>query len=131
MILQARPSLIWRALAFRSELIDLSRARRRRLTRLVTEAPSAIRPVHHGPNPKKRPEHVQHEQADPPRSMDRVLVGVMTRMSDLGRNVVDRDDAVDQHDDHEKQQAKRKVIKEWVFHGAYPSMPILEFPARD
>src|SRR6516164_11206409 len=105
--------------------------RRGRLARLVIKAPATFRLIHHGPDPKERPKNVQHEQADPTGGMDRVFVRMMTRMGDLGRNVVDRYDAVDQHDDHEKQQAKRKVIEEWVFHGAYPSMPILEFPARD
>jgi hypothetical protein len=45
---------------------------------------------------------MQHEQADPTDGMDRVLVRVMTRLGDLGRNVVDRDNAVNQHDHHEK-----------------------------
>jgi len=49
---------------------------------------------------------VQQEEADPTGGMDCVLMRVMAAMGDLGRNVVDRDDAVEQHDDHENQEAK-------------------------
>ena len=49
----------------------------------------------------------------------------MPRLSDLGRNVVDRDDAVDQHDDHEKQQTKCEVIQEWVFRARSQSLWVI------
>ena len=58
--------------------------RRGRLAGLVTEAPSTFRLVHHCPYPKERPEHVQHEHADPAGGMDRVLVRVMARLGDGG-----------------------------------------------
>jgi hypothetical protein len=62
---------------------------------------------------------VQHEQADPAGSVDGVLVRMMTRMRDPSRNVVDRDDALDQHDHHEKQQAQCEIIQEWIFHASF------------
>jgi len=94
---------------------------RGRLARFVSETPASVRLIHHRPNPKERPQHVQHEQADPAGGVDRVLMRMMTRMRDPSGNVVDRDDAVDQHDHDEKQQAKCEVIKEWIFHGRSPS----------
>jgi hypothetical protein len=48
--------------------------------------------------------------------MDGVLMRVMARMGDPGRNVVDRDDAVEQHDHDKEQQAQREIIEERVFH---------------
>jgi hypothetical protein len=41
---------------------------------------------------------------------------MMTAFGDPRGNVVDRFDAVHQHDHDEKQQAKREVIEEWIFH---------------
>ena len=84
---------------------------RGRLARLVTEAPAPFRLIHHGPNPKEWPQHVQQEKADPTGGMDCVLVRVMAAMGDLGRNVVDRDDAVEQHDHHKKQQTERDIVQ--------------------
>jgi hypothetical protein len=41
-------------------------------------------------------------------------MGVMARLCNLGRDVVDRDDAVKQHHDHETEQTKREVVQEWI-----------------
>jgi hypothetical protein len=41
-------------------------------------------------------------------------MGVMARLRNLGRDVVDRDDAVKQHHDHETKQTKREVVQEWI-----------------
>jgi hypothetical protein len=49
--------------------------------------------------------------------MDRVLVGMMARLGDLGRDVVDRDDAVEQHHHHEQQQEQREIVQERIAHG--------------
>jgi hypothetical protein len=48
--------------------------------------------------------------------VDRIFVRVMTRVGDPGGNVVDRNDAVDQHGHDKKQQTKREVVQEWIFH---------------
>jgi hypothetical protein len=65
---------------------------RGRLAGLVSETPAPVRLIHHRPNPEKRPQQVQQEQADPAGGMDRIFVRVMTRVGDPGGNVVDRDD---------------------------------------
>jgi hypothetical protein len=41
-------------------------------------------------------------------------MGMMARLRDLRRDVVDRDDAVEQHHDHEDQQTKRKIIQKRI-----------------
>jgi hypothetical protein len=46
--------------------------------------------------------------------VDRVRMGMMARLRDLRRDVVDRDDAVEQHHDHEDQQTKRKIIQKRI-----------------
>jgi hypothetical protein len=48
--------------------------------------------------------------------MDRILVRVMTLFRDLGWNVVDRDDAVEQRYYDEDQQAEREIVQERIFH---------------
>ena len=60
---------------------------------------------------------MQREQAHPSGGVDRVLVGMMARLRDLRRNVVDRDDAVEQHHDHEKQQKQREIVEKRIAHG--------------
>ena len=51
--------------------------------------------------------HGDHVHARPQRE----LGALMPRLGDLGRNVVDRDDAVEQHDHHKKQQTERDIVQ--------------------
>jgi hypothetical protein len=63
---------------------------------------------------------VQCEQAHPPGGVDRILVGMMTALGDLGRDIVDRDDAVEQHHNHENQQEKREIVQKRIAHERQP-----------
>src|SRR5262249_43377580 len=54
------------------------------------------------------------EQAYPARGVDGVCVRMMTRFSDPGGNVMDRDDPVENHCDHKAEKTKGKVIEERV-----------------
>ena len=51
--------------------------------------------------------HGDHLHARPQRE----LGALMPRLGDLGRNVVDRDDAVEQHDHDKKQQTERDIVQ--------------------
>jgi hypothetical protein len=60
---------------------------------------------------------VQRKQAYPPGGMDRVLVRVRASLGDFVGYVVNCYNAVEQHDNDEKQKKEREVIEEWVSHG--------------
>src|SRR5215831_17349727 len=83
------------------------------------KAPTAFRLVCHRPNPKKRPQHMQGEQAYPACGMDCVLVGMMAPSCDPGRYVMDRNDAVEDRHDHENEQPEREPVQEWVAYLIY------------
>src|SRR5215212_3086733 len=57
---------------------------------------------------------MQREEADPSGGMNGVLVRVVSAFRNQVRNIVDRDDAVEQHHDHEDQDEEREVIQERV-----------------
>jgi hypothetical protein len=47
---------------------------------------------------------------------------MMASFSDLGRNVMDRDDPVEDHNDNKDKQSEGEVIQEWIAkHGHTPS----------
>src|SRR6185312_14686189 len=71
-----------------------------------------------------RPQHVQGEQAYPTRGVDRILVRMIAGFRNKIRNVMDRDDSVEERDDYENQQAKREVVKERIANH-FISAPIL------
>lgn len=57
---------------------------------------------------------MQREQAHPARSMNGVLVRMVSRFRDFGWYVMDCDKAVEKHHDHEDQQAQREIVQERV-----------------
>jgi hypothetical protein len=48
--------------------------------------------------------------------MDCVLVGMVALFCDRVRDIVDRDNAVEQHHDHEQQQKQREIVQKRVTH---------------
>src|ERR1700730_9125100 len=48
--------------------------------------------------------------------MDCVLMGMIALLCYHEMRIVDRDNAVEQHDDHEQQQKQREVVQERVTH---------------
>src|SRR5215831_5101978 len=92
------------------------------------KAPTAFRLVCHRPNQKKRPQHMQGEQAYPACGMDCVLVGMMAPSCDPGRYVMDRDDAVEDRHDHENEQPECEIIQEWIAYLIYHFTPTPLFP---
>jgi hypothetical protein len=51
----------------------------------MRDPPAALGAVRHGPDPQERPQRVQREQAYPSGRVDRVRVGMMAGLRDLGR----------------------------------------------
>jgi hypothetical protein len=39
---------------------------------------------------------------------------MMPRLSDLGRNVMDRDDPVEDHDNDKTKQSECEIVQEWI-----------------
>src|SRR5437763_15654052 len=48
--------------------------------------------------------------------MDGVLMGMIPLLCNHVRDIMDGDDAVEQHHDHEEQQEERKVVEEGITH---------------
>jgi hypothetical protein len=46
--------------------------------------------------------------------MDGILVWMVPRLGDQTRNIMNRDDAVKQHHDYEKEQAKCEIIQKRI-----------------
>src|SRR6516225_6263412 len=70
------------------------------------------------PSPKSRERATARAATGSPiRGVDRVLVGMMAGLRDLRRDVVDRDDAVEQHHDHENQEKQREIVEKRIAHG--------------
>src|SRR5262245_56609966 len=90
----------------------------------MAEAPPTLRPVRHRPNPEKRPQRMQREQAYPSGRVDCVLVRMVAFVRDVIRDVVDGDDAVEQYHHHEQQQKECEVVQKWITHN-----PSLKTPA--
>jgi len=78
------------------------------------KSPAAFRLVRHRPDPEKRPQHMESEQAHPARRMDGVCMRMMALFGDFGRNVMDRDDPVEDHNDDENKQSKSEVVQEGI-----------------
>jgi hypothetical protein len=57
---------------------------------------------------------MESEQAHPARRMDGVCMRMMALFGDPGRNVMDRDDPVEDHNDHENKQSKSEVVQEGI-----------------
>ena len=57
---------------------------------------------------------MESEQAYPACRMDRICVRMMAPFRDPGRNVVDRDDPVEDHNNNEDKQPEGEVIQEWI-----------------
>src|SRR5262249_9544955 len=82
----------------------------------MAEAPPTLRPIRHRPNPEKRPQRMQREQAYPSGRVDCVLVRMVAFVRDVIRDVVDGDDAVEQYHHHEQQQKECEVVQKWITH---------------
>src|SRR3954466_11614281 len=80
----------------------------------MLHSPTAIGAVEHCPDPKERPKGVQREEAHPPGSVDGILMRITTVLRDLVGHVVDRDDAVEERDEHKNEETEREVIEERV-----------------
>src|SRR5882672_12071709 len=78
----------------------------------MRKSPTALWPISHGPYPEKRPQHVKGQQAHPAGSMDGVLVGMVAVTRDFIGDVVDRDNPVENRDEHHDQETESKVIEE-------------------
>src|SRR5262249_6165543 len=74
----------------------------------------AFRLVRHRPDPEQRPQHMESEQADPACRVDSVCVRMMARFGDLRGNVMDRDDAVKDHNGNKDKQSEGEVVREWI-----------------
>src|SRR5690349_19460569 len=59
---------------------------------------------------------MQCEEAHPSCGVDRVLVWVVARLGDQIRNVMDCDDAVEQHHNHKEENSESEVVQERVTH---------------
>src|SRR5215475_6149024 len=90
----------------------------------MAEPPPALRPIRHRPNPEKRPQRVQREQAYPSGCVDCVLVRMVAFVRDVIRDVVDSDDAVEQYHHHEQQQKEREVVQKRITHNSSPKPPV-------
>src|SRR5262249_12009207 len=84
------------------------------------KSPAALRPVRHRPDPQKRPDRMQREQAHPPGRMDGVLMRMIATFRDEVWDVVDGDDAVEQHHHDEDQQPEREVVQKRITHTWLP-----------
>ena len=80
----------------------------------MTEAPAALRPVQHRPDPQERPNSVEREQADPAGYVDGILVRVVASAGNLVGHVMDGDDPVKQRNHHEDQKPECEIIEEGV-----------------
>ena len=63
------------------------------------------------PNPQQRPDRVQREQAHPACNVQHILVWMIALDGDLVGYVVDRNDAVEQHQRNEDKQDQRDVFE--------------------
>ena len=57
---------------------------------------------------------MERKEAHPTGSVDRVLVRVIAMLGEFVRHVVDRDDAVEERDEHKNEEAEREVVQERV-----------------
>src|SRR5436190_19041366 len=62
------------------------------------EAPATLRPVGHRPNPQKRPQRMQGEEADPAGGVDRILMRMIAGLGDQIGYVMNCYDRVENHD---------------------------------
>ena len=60
------------------------------------------------PNPQKRPNRVKSKKANPAAGMNRILMGMISLLGDVIRNVVNRDQPVgkNQHDKDQKEESE-------------------------
>ena len=114
-------SLIQAPLQLRHALMELFQSARwgrsiplRRRRHALLHAPAAIGPVQHRPDPQKRPKNVEREEAHPTGSVDRVLVRVIAMLREFVRHVMDRDNAVEERDEHKNEEAEGEVVQERV-----------------
>ena len=57
---------------------------------------------------------MEREEAHPASRVDGILMRVIAMLRDFVRHVVDRDDAVEQRDEHKNEEAQREVVEERV-----------------
>ncbi len=69
----------------------------------MAKAPAAILAIQGRPDPQKRPQHMQGEQADPACHMNRILMRVIAVLGDFVRDVVDGDNAVEKNQGDKQQ----------------------------
>ena len=67
--------------------------------------------VGHGPDPEKWPNRMQGEKAHPSAGVDRILMRMITFLSDVLRNVVNRNHAVREREDDKKENTESKVTE--------------------
>jgi hypothetical protein len=59
---------------------------------------------------------MQRKETNPTGRMDCILVRMFTGFSDLVRDIVNGDDGVEQHHDHEKEKEEREIVKKRIAH---------------
>jgi hypothetical protein len=64
-----------------------------------------------GPNPEKRPDRMESEEADPPTCVDGILVGMIPCFGDVIRNVVNRNHPVGEGQDDKDENNQREVAE--------------------
>jgi hypothetical protein len=63
---------------------------------------------------------MEGEQADPACRVNSVRVRMMARFGNPGRNVMDSDDPIEDHNDHENKQSECEVVQEWIVYHFTP-----------
>jgi hypothetical protein len=65
-----------------------------------------------------------HEEAHPPGGMNCILVRMIAGLGDQMWNVMDRDDAVKQREDHQEQESEGEIVQERIaYHIAFSYGP--------
>jgi hypothetical protein len=57
---------------------------------------------------------MEREKTNPASRVYSIYVRMMTLLSDPSRDIVDRNDPVEDHNDHEDEQTKCEVVQEWI-----------------
>jgi len=74
-----------------------------------------------GPDPEKRPDRMKSEKADPPARMNGILMGMITRLGDVIRDVVNRDHPVGEGQDDKDENDECEVTEK--VHGDLVGVP--------
>jgi hypothetical protein len=80
----------------------------------MVEAPPAVGPIRHGPYPEEGPKGMEREKAHPSGRVDSVLMRMVARLGNDVGNVMNSNDAVEQHHYDKKQNSKGEIIQKWI-----------------